>query len=127
RLGEWIRGMWSFRKSMPTPWECACFLATLVRLANSCERRWERQLEYQSWLEHVMSSHRARKRSLNFRRLCAIGLTRSFVATRAEEMSARTGGTILLQLLYDSYFGPPIRRAPDRALDGPTTKVWIDP
>ncbi len=39
-------------------------------------------------------------------------------------MSARTGGTILLQLLFD------LTRAggrADRVLDGPTSDVWIDP
>jgi Flavin containing amine oxidoreductase len=102
------------------------FLCILARLVTTCEDRWNEELEQRSWLEQVMPSG-ARQRSANYRRLCAIGLTRSFVATRAEEMNARTGGKILLQLLYDSYFGPPIRRAPDRALNGPTTEVWIDP
>ena len=124
---ERIKGTWSFRKSMPNPWESACFLAILARLATTCEERWETQLEHQSWLEHVMSSGRTRQRSPKFQRLFAVGLTRSFVATRAEEMSARTGGKILLQLLYDTYFGPPLRDAPDRALDGPTSEVWIYP
>ena len=122
-----IKGMSAFRESMPGAWETASFVGTLARLVCACDRRWDMQLERQSWLEHVMSSHRAREPSANYRRLFAIGLTRSFVATRAEEMNARTGGKILLQLLYDSFFGPPVRRAPDRALDGPTSDVWISP
>jgi uncharacterized protein with NAD-binding domain and iron-sulfur cluster len=126
RLTDRLKGMWSFRKAMPTPWEGLVFLCILARLVTTCEDRWNEELEQRSWLEQVMPSS-ARQRSENYRRLCAIGLTRSFVATRAEEMNARTGGKILLQLLYDSYFGPPIRRAPDRALNGPTTKVWIEP
>ena len=51
-------------------------------------------------------------------------LTRTLVAARAQEMSARTGGYILLQLLFD------LSRAgghADRLLDGPTSEVWIDP
>ena len=122
-----VRGARTFRKSMPGPWECACFLGIVARLATTCEQRWEQQLEHESWFDLVMPAHRAREHSEQFERLFAIGLTRSFVATRAEEMNARTGGSILLQLLYDTFFGPPIRRAADRALDGPTTKVWIDP
>ena len=46
------------------------------------------------------------------------------MAARAREMSARTGGSILLQLLFD------LTRAggrADRVLDGPTSDVWIDP
>jgi uncharacterized protein with NAD-binding domain and iron-sulfur cluster len=126
-LRERLRGAWTFRESMPGPWECACFLGIVARLATTCRTRWEQQLERQSWFDHVMPGHRAGEHSPEFERLFAIGLTRSFVATRAEEMNARTGGSILLQLLYDTFFGPPIRRAADRALDGPTSKVWIDP
>ena len=126
-MSERMRGMSTFRKSMPGPIECLSFMTLLARLATTSDRRWDDQYERQSWLEHTMSSQRPRPPSKKFREVFAIGLTRTFVATRAEEMNARTGGKILLQLLYDSYFGPPIRRAPDRALDGPTTKVWIDP
>ena len=54
----------------------------------------------------------------------ADGLTRTLVAARAREMSARTGGYILLQLL----FGPATPgRQVDRVLDGPTSDVWISP
>jgi NAD(P)-binding Rossmann-like domain len=126
-MRERLAGMSTFRKSMPGPWECACFLGLVARLATTCETRWNDQLENESWFDHVMPTHRTHQWSPQFRRLFAIGLTRSFVATRAEEMNARTGGKILLQLLYDTWFGPPYRRAADRALDGPTTKVWIDP
>jgi hypothetical protein len=126
-LWKQIKAMWAFRRSLPGPWEGACFLGVIARLANTCDARWECQLENQSWMEHVMPGWRPRQRSEKFRRWCAVGLTRSFVATRAEEMNTRTGGQILLQLLYDSFWGPPVRRAPDQALDGPTSKVWIDP
>ena len=46
------------------------------------------------------------------------------VAAQAQEISARTGGYILLQLVFD------LSRAgghADRLLDGPTSEVWIDP
>jgi uncharacterized protein with NAD-binding domain and iron-sulfur cluster len=124
---ERIKAAWSFRKAMPGPWECACFAAILARLATSCEPRWNGHFEREGWLDHVTNPKRIRPRSLKFRRLFAVGLTRTFVATRAEEMSTKTGGTILLQLLYDLYFGPPVRHASDRALNGPTSTVWIDP
>jgi hypothetical protein len=126
-MWERMQGMSTFRKSIPGPLECLSFMTLLARLATTSERRWDDQYERQSWLEHTMSSQRPHPPSEKFAEVFAIGLTRTFVATRAEEMNTRTGGKILLQLLYDSYFGPPIRRAPDRALDGPTTKVWIDP
>lgn len=39
-------------------------------------------------------------------------------------MSARTGGTILLQLLFDL---TRVGGRADRLLDGPTSETWIDP
>ena len=54
----------------------------------------------------------------------ADGLTRTLVAARAREISARTGGLILAQLLFD------LTRAggrADRVLDAPTNEAWIDP
>src|SRR5918999_750601 len=54
----------------------------------------------------------------------ADGLTRTLVAARAREMSARTGGYILLQLMFD--LADPAGQV-DRVLNGPTSDVWIDP
>jgi uncharacterized protein with NAD-binding domain and iron-sulfur cluster len=66
----------------------------------------------------------ADRRSEAFRRYLADGLTRTLVAARAKEMSARTGGLVLVQLLLD------LSRAGDRAdrvLDAPTSEAWIEP
>jgi uncharacterized protein with NAD-binding domain and iron-sulfur cluster len=66
----------------------------------------------------------AQQRSPAFQKFCADGLTRTLVAARAREISARTGGLILCQLLMSM-----MRRGEhvDRVLDGPTSEVWIDP
>ena len=74
----------------------------------------------ESWWSYV----RADERSEEFRRYLADGLTRTLVAARAKEMSARTGGLILVQLLLD------LSRAgarADRVLDSPTSDAWIGP
>ena len=66
----------------------------------------------------------AEQRSEAFRKFLAEGLTRTLVAARAREISARTGGLILAQLLFD------LTRAggrADRVLDAPTNEAWIDP
>jgi NAD(P)-binding Rossmann-like domain len=70
--------------------------------------------------------------SNNYRLFFGRGLTRCFVATRAEEMSARTGAGILLQLLFDiakpdRFENPPKVRPADRALNAPTSAAWIKP
>ena len=102
------------------PHETAFFVERLLTLLTSCDERRLGQWELQSWWSFVD----AEQRSPAFRKFLADGLTRTLVAARAREMSARTGGSILLQLLFD------LTRAggrADRVLDGPTSDVWIDP
>jgi uncharacterized protein with NAD-binding domain and iron-sulfur cluster len=52
------------------------------------------------------------------------GLTRTLVAAKPKEVSTKTGGDILLQLLF--LMGDP-HAYPDRVLNGPTNQVWLDP
>ena len=59
-----------------------------------------------------------------FQKWLGEGLTRTLVAARGREISARTGGLILAQIVFD------ITRAggrADRVLDAPTNEAWIDP
>ena len=96
------------------------FLDRLLTLLTSCDERRLGQWELQSWWHFVDAD----QRSPAFQKFLADGLTRTLVAAQAREMSARTGGSILLQLLFD------LTRAggrADRVLDGPTSDVWIDP
>ena len=98
----------------------AFFVDRLLVLLTSCDERRFGEWEKQSWWEFVD----AENRSPGFRRFLADGLTRMLVAAQAQEISARTGGYILLQLVFD------LSRAgghADRLLDGPTSEVWIDP
>jgi uncharacterized protein with NAD-binding domain and iron-sulfur cluster len=102
------------------PQDTAWFLDRLLTLLTSCDERRLGQWELQSWWRFVDADHHSKA----FRKFLADGLTRTLVAARAHEMSARTGGTILLQLIFD------LTRAggrADRVLDGPTSDVWIDP
>jgi uncharacterized protein with NAD-binding domain and iron-sulfur cluster len=100
--------------------DVAWLLERLFTLLASCDERRVEQWDLQSWWDYVQ----AEKRSEAFRRYLADGLTRTLVAARAKEMSARTGGLILVQLLAD------LSRAGDRAdrvLDAPTSDAWIAP
>lgn len=96
------------------------FCERLLVLLTSCEARRFGEWEEQSWWDFCGAATRSRA----YQQFLADGLTRSLVAAQAREMSARTGGYILLQLLFD--IGEPGRIA-DRLLDGPTNDVWIDP
>jgi uncharacterized protein with NAD-binding domain and iron-sulfur cluster len=100
--------------------EIAHFVGRLLLLASSCEERGFSEYESQSWWQFIGAADR----SAAYQRFLAIGLSRSLVACRAEEISARTGGHIFLQLLFDMAT-PGVQV--DRLLNGPTNDVWIDP
>jgi uncharacterized protein with NAD-binding domain and iron-sulfur cluster len=102
------------------PEEHAWLVDRLLTLLTSCDERRYEQWDLQSWWVYVG----AEQRSDAFKKFLADGLTRTLVAARAREMSARTGGLILGQLLFD------LTRAggrADRVLDAPTNEAWIDP
>ncbi len=96
------------------------FADLLLLLLTSCEERRFAEYDEQSW----WTFSGAESRSAGYQKFLADGLTRSLVAAKAKEMSARTGGYILLQLLFD--LSRPGGQA-DRVLNGPTNDVWIDP
>ena len=96
------------------------FADLLLLLLTSCEERRFAEYEQQTW----WAFSGAGSRSTGYQKFLADGLTRSLVAAKAKEMSARTGGYILLQLLFD--LSRPGGQA-DRVLSGPTNDVWIDP
>jgi uncharacterized protein with NAD-binding domain and iron-sulfur cluster len=98
----------------------AHFVDRLLLLLTSCEERRFAQFENQSWWQFSGAATRGGA----YAKYLADGLTRTLVAARAREMSARTGGYILLQLLFD--LADPAGQV-DRVLNGPTSDVWIDP
>jgi uncharacterized protein with NAD-binding domain and iron-sulfur cluster len=102
------------------PEELAFFSGKLLTLLTSCDERRFKEWEHTSWWDFVG----ARSRSWQYRQYLADGMTRKMVAAHAREMSTRTCGYILLQLMND--FATPGKQM-DRVLDGPTNDVWIDP
>jgi uncharacterized protein with NAD-binding domain and iron-sulfur cluster len=116
-----VQFVWDFsvRLRIP-PWELALFMERIFTLLTSCDERRFDEWEQLSWWEFVGAD----KRSEKFKKFLADGLTRTLVAARAEEMSARTGGLILCQLLFDIMR---VGGRVDRVLDAPTSEVWINP
>src|SRR3954452_20458935 len=109
----------ALRVGVPPP-EYAVLVERLLALLTCCDERRYEQWDAQSWWEYTGAEHR----SAAFQRFLADGLTRTLVAARGREMSARTGGLVLVQLMQD------LARAggrADRVLDAPTSEVWIDP
>jgi uncharacterized protein with NAD-binding domain and iron-sulfur cluster len=110
---------WSDQIGIPAV-EQAAFLERLLTLLTSCDERRYEQWENESWWEFS----EADQRSVQYGKFLADGLTRTLVAARAREMSARTGGLILLQLLFDI---AKLGGEADRVLNAPTSEAWIDP
>jgi len=102
------------------PADIAFMIDRLLALLTSCDERRYAQWDTQSWWDFMAAD----QRSIQFRKFLADGLTRTLVAARAREISARTGGLILFQLLMD------LARAgarADRVLDAPTSDAWLTP
>ena len=104
--------------------DVAFLIERLLALLTSCDERRYLQWDLQSWWDFV----EADRRSPEFQKFLADGLTRTLVAARAREMSARTGGLILVQLLMDlATVGNPAHPRADRVLDAPTSDAWLTP
>ncbi|QCC58715.1 FAD-dependent oxidoreductase [Natrinema thermotolerans] len=94
-------------------------LERLLYLLTACQQRREEELDDVSWWEFID----AENRSPEFRDRLAYA-TQALVALRPQVGSARTVGTIYLQLL----FGQLDPTAPtERILNAPTNEAWIDP
>jgi uncharacterized protein with NAD-binding domain and iron-sulfur cluster len=94
-------------------------LERLLYLLTACETRREQELDDISWWEFVDAENRSQ--ALRDRLSYA---TQSLVALRPQVGSARTMGTILLQLLLGQ-FDP--SRPSERILNAPTSEAWIAP
>ncbi len=90
------------------------------QLATSCRERRLQDYENLSWLNYTNAS----LHSKNYNEFFVGGLTRTLVAAKAGNVSTRTGGDILLQLLYQMATpGKPV----DRVLNAPTNDAWLSP
>ena len=96
------------------------FAERVWQLMTSCSERRKHEYERMGWWEFV----EADRFSENYKTFLARGLTRTLVAAKAENVSTKTGGDILLQLMFD-IMKP--GRSCDCILNGPTNDVWINP
>jgi uncharacterized protein with NAD-binding domain and iron-sulfur cluster len=117
---DFLNGFQSFSKLDIPDDDLAHFGVRLLVLLTSCQKRRFEQWETQAWWDFIG----ARTRSKAFQKYCADGVTRTCVACRADLMSARSAGYILLQLLFDLVRpGGQV----DRLLNGPTNDAWLGP
>jgi uncharacterized protein with NAD-binding domain and iron-sulfur cluster len=122
-LQDWIEVLndWFARSELGIRAEdAAYYVGRLLDVLSMCDDRRIKELEAIKWWDFVDAANR----SIGYRKLLAIGLTRSLVAMPAEIANTRTVSTILIQMLMSlgSQF-----QTMDRVLNGPTTEVWIAP
>lgn len=94
-------------------------LERLLYILTSCERRRQHELDAISWPSFLEID----RRSSAFKERIE-HMTQALVALRADRASAKTMGTIYLQLLFGQV--DPTRPT-ERILDGPTSPTWIEP
>jgi uncharacterized protein with NAD-binding domain and iron-sulfur cluster len=102
------------------PGEARFFASRIWQIATSCDERMYNDYERVSWWEFIG----AEQRSPAYQMFLAEGLSRSLVAARAREASARTVGRVQVELL-GGIVNP--GSTTDRVLNGPTNEVWIEP
>ncbi len=101
------------------PEDVSVYTAKLLEFATSCDARRLGEYENISWWEFLDAATYSEKFQRQQR-----GIPRMMVAMDPERGSARTIGTITLQLVMD--FGAAAGHT-DRTMGGPTTQMWIDP
>ncbi|MFF7225202.1 FAD-dependent oxidoreductase [Streptomyces massasporeus] len=89
---------------------------------TSCDQRRDTVWERTPWWDFV----RAGRMSYDYQRVLAVGITRNIVATKAEEASTRTVGTLLEAFAFN-LLGRGADGPLDRILNAPTNEAWIDP
>ncbi|WP_377323383.1 FAD-dependent oxidoreductase [Pimelobacter simplex] len=104
------------------PQELAYFVERLLVFLTSCDERRLGQWEKVSWWDFVGAG----RRSKEYQRVLAAGLTRSLVAAKETIASTRTIGTMGEAFVYNM-MGRGNDGALDRVLDLPTNEAWIDP
>ncbi|WP_455360443.1 hydroxysqualene dehydroxylase [Streptomyces sp. SYSU K21746] len=104
------------------PHEVAYFANRFLVFLTSCDERRNDQWERKPWWDFL----RAGQMSNDYQRILAVGLTRNIVATKAEEASTRTVGSLLEAFVFNA-LGRGADGPLDRILNAPTNEAWIDP
>ncbi|MFF7731392.1 FAD-dependent oxidoreductase [Streptomyces sp. NPDC007984] len=102
--------------------EALYFANRVLVFLTSCDQRRDTVWERTPWWDFV----RAGRMSYDYQRILAVGITRNIVATKAEEASTRTVGTLLEAFAFN-LLGRGADGPLDRILNAPTNEAWIDP
>lgn len=95
-------------------------IGKIWQLMTSSKDRRLNDYERMGWWEFTEADYHSEAYSEFF----VGGLTRTLVAAKPRRVSTRTGGDILLQLIFQ--MSNPLKRT-DRVLSAPTNEAWLDP
>ncbi|MEO6329806.1 MAG: FAD-dependent oxidoreductase [Ginsengibacter sp.] len=98
------------------------FIERIFQLFTSCEERYLTEYERIPWSEFIEAERT--NYGKDYKNLFAEGLTKNLVAVRADKASTRTGGKILVHMLWAIF--NPFGAATDRVLNAPTNEAWIN-
>lgn len=96
------------------------FAERMWQLMTSSQERRDNEYERIGWWDYLQADHFSKA----YQTLLATGLTRTLVAAQAKTASTRTGGGILLQLLFNMA-NPGVDL--DLVLNAPTNEAWLEP
>ena len=96
------------------------FAEKMWQLMTSSQERRNAEYEGIGWWDYL----EADRFSKPYQTLLVEGLTRTLVAAQAKTASTKTGGDILLQLIFNMA-DPGVNT--DRVLNGPTNDAWLNP
>jgi uncharacterized protein with NAD-binding domain and iron-sulfur cluster len=102
------------------PGEAEFFAERMWQVMTECDERRLAELELVSWWDFVGAATRSKA----YQKFLAQGLSRSLVAARAEEGSARTIGQIQVRLAFGALEPG---ASTDRVLNGPTSPALLEP
>jgi len=100
--------------------DISSFMDKIWQLMTSCYGRRLQEYERLAWWEYTGADEHSEAYSEFF----VGGITRTLVAAKPRLVSTRTGGDILLQLIFQ--MANPFTNT-DRVLNGPTNEAWLFP
>jgi uncharacterized protein with NAD-binding domain and iron-sulfur cluster len=110
------------KRQLLPPHETAYFVERALVFFTSCDERRFGQWEYVPWWDFIG----AERRSAEYQKVAARGLTRSLVAAKETVASTRTIGN-MAEAFVMNIMGRGNDGALDRVLDRPTNEAWIRP
>jgi hypothetical protein len=95
----------------------------MLEVYCTCNARIEGEYDNISWSEFLDDDNP--QYGKDFKQLFATGISKNLVAVRADIANSRTGAKLVGHMIW--HMVNPFAKHPDKLLNGPTSKMWIEP